>query len=417
LGGSKTEPVKTLRRQLLLRVHPDLFQAPHHEHARVANQRSLQAFQSLYVLSGFSSAPSSSAALPAVDSSMPLLSFHFFFFHDSTLPSTESPSGGTLEPDRGQLRELRHDFNPPPDIRRQPARLRRAAQDCMVRLFTLAGLILPRPSPNPSELPDGWVWSDWSKRNVKDQLVGLLRSAPGDVKLSAREELMALLDPDMIFFNRLSTAQKSRALYALTTNLRQLGYDEWAHIPLLIGAQYSRQAEGIVMIPYNFTIPRMVAYLNQHLPEIKREREKIHYEARLIADLSHRLQQRLELKDLAIWGTKRTAIASLQRLADLVPRLASCEHLASASIILTDCIPALQEADWEEATANPSPSKDGKQESMKEFWYDPRARRFFVRKDFEKAALLAFLENVGIRRIPGTTSEPQPAQLTALPRE
>jgi len=40
----------------------------------------------------------------------------------------------------------------------------------------------------------------------------------------------------------------------------------------------------------------MVAYLNQHLPEIKREREKIHYEARLIADLSHRLQQRLELK-------------------------------------------------------------------------------------------------------------------------
>jgi len=145
--------------------------------------------------------------------------------------------------------------------------------------------------------------------------------------------------------------------------------------------------------------------------------KKIHYEARLIADLSHRLQQRLELKDLAIWGTKRTAIASLQRLADLVPRLASCEHLASASIILTDCIPALQEADWEEATANPSPSKDGKQESMKEFWYDPRARRFFVRKDFEKAALLAFLENVGIRRIPGTTSEPQPAQLTALPRE
>jgi len=37
--------------------------------------------------------------------------------------------------------------------------------------------------------------------------LSLSSSAPGDVKLSAREELMALLDPDMIFFNRLSTAQ------------------------------------------------------------------------------------------------------------------------------------------------------------------------------------------------------------------
>lgn len=79
---------------------------------------------------------------------------------------------------------------------------------------------------------------------------------------------------------------------------------------------YSRRVEGLVVIPYNFTISRygsraslvfgpfptifvimhrLVAFLNQHLPDIKKERENIRQEAHLIADLSHRLQKCLGL--------------------------------------------------------------------------------------------------------------------------
>jgi hypothetical protein len=136
--------------------------------------------------------------------------------------------------------------------------------------------------------------------------------------MSYQEELAAMLDPDMIFFDKLThsqvlfplpvlpftfawraltpsehararahttrhdtTPKKMRAVESLTMNLERLGYADWAHLPLLIGnfssstpillfsppsldtqrcrtagKQYSRRAEGIVVIPYNFTVPR-----------------------------------------------------------------------------------------------------------------------------------------------------------------
>jgi hypothetical protein len=41
---------------------------------------------------------------------------------------------------------------------------------------------------------------------------------------------------------------------------------------------------------------RLVEYLNKHLPEIKSEREHIRADVHLIADLSHRLRERLGLQ-------------------------------------------------------------------------------------------------------------------------
>jgi hypothetical protein len=43
---------------------------------------------------------------------------------------------------------------------------------------------------------------------------------------------------------------------------------------------------------------RLVEYLNKHLADIKREREHIRADVHLIADLSHRLQERLGLQGL-----------------------------------------------------------------------------------------------------------------------
>lgn len=170
-GGRKAEEVRSWRRQLLLRVHPDLFQAPQHAHARAVNQRSLQAFQSLVALAGHtpSSSSTSATSLPAVDDAHPLFTFHFYLrpAHSeadsddvadapSRRASTTTAAEGSSSGNGGEeeLREVRYAFHPAPEVRRNAVRLRRAAEECMLQLFSLAGLIQPfAASPTPVREP------------------------------------------------------------------------------------------------------------------------------------------------------------------------------------------------------------------------------------------------------------------------
>jgi hypothetical protein len=148
--------MRSWRRQLLLRVHPDLFQAPHHAQARAVNQRSLQAFQSLAALAGHAPSSSSSSttlpSLPVVDESLPLFTFHFYLRpmaddHAEAPPAPSRPALTTETTSEERLREVRYEFRPAPEVRRNAMRLRRAAEECMLQLFALAGLIQPlRPS-------------------------------------------------------------------------------------------------------------------------------------------------------------------------------------------------------------------------------------------------------------------------------
>ncbi|ELR24028.1 uncharacterized protein ACA1_144190 [Acanthamoeba castellanii str. Neff] len=418
-GGRKTEEVRSWRRQLLLRVHPDLFQAPQHAHARAVNQRSLQAFQSLVALAGHtpSSTSTTTTSLPAVDDAHPLFTFHFYLRpahveadsddvadvppRASTTTAEGSSSGGGEE----ELREVRYAFHPAPEVRRNAVRLRRAAEECMLQLFSLAGLIQPfAASPTPElKTQDGWIRTNWNEDALRQKAIEAIRFAPAEVKMSYQEELAAMLDPDMIFFDKLTHSQKMRAVESLTMNLERLGYADWAHLPLLIGKQYSRRAEGIVVIPYNFTVPRLVEYLNKHLADIKREREHIRADVHLIADLSHRLQERLGLQDVSVWGSKRAAIGCLQRLTDIAGHMAS-HNLTHATLVLTDLISAPQpqedEDEREEEQEDGGLKVDGTtteeelDEPEEQFRYDPSTRRLFVRKDFNKAGLLAYLRRV-----------------------
>jgi hypothetical protein len=180
--GRKVEELRAWRRQLLLRVHPDLFQASQHAHARAVNQRSLQAFQALTALAGHAPSSSSSPLPSTADEALPLFSFHFFL---RPTPDDVDDAAGTAATQRpatypkGEepLREVQYEFRPPPDVRRNPARLRRAAEECMLQLFSLAGLIrLTAPSAEQQlRTQDGWVMTDWNENALREKAIEAIR--------------------------------------------------------------------------------------------------------------------------------------------------------------------------------------------------------------------------------------------------
>lgn len=177
------------RRQLLLRVHPDLFSEARHARERALNERSLQAFHALFALAFPRPRTPASSPPTGDDPTRPLLTFHFFMRRVLNPPASPGGGGGdgglagpplcghtaagTLHGDAGQredLEEVQSEFNPSPDVRRHPDRLRRAAEDCMMDLFIKARIIAPRPSaPTPVRVT-AHSWRDEPRRDVDPRL-------------------------------------------------------------------------------------------------------------------------------------------------------------------------------------------------------------------------------------------------------
>lgn len=149
-GQGQNQLLGVWRRQWLMRVHPDLFAEPHYAHQRALNERSLQAFHALTSLAfprpASAGGSVASQGLSMGDTSRPLLTFHFFLRaeqHHQGLHSANSNKKNEQKKEGEELEEVRYEFNPPPHIRNDPIRLRRAAGDAMRQLFVLAN-ILPR---------------------------------------------------------------------------------------------------------------------------------------------------------------------------------------------------------------------------------------------------------------------------------
>jgi hypothetical protein len=422
--AKKGQTERTLRNMFLLRTHPDLFTSEPQQ--RALNQKSLKTLNFLI------------AAVKDEGKGLTDATYELHFF-------CKMPDGNAQE--ARVLFELPALFNSKDKSASTQgsgaAFLKKRLDQCIEELYVQAGVLERRVSAFGADQPDqlepetrGWATFRWAKNTRKLLLEKLRENMKSDVVVPYDQELQHFVRHELIFFSQLTKAQQKAGMERFMRKLAEIDFEHWRDVPLLLGRRYSREVEGFVIIPYNFKVDDVRAYLDAHLPAILTERKKLQREARLLHDLTIALKQDLNVQDISIWGPKRKAIPCLQNLVALAPQLKAYDW-RHTNIVIQDDPPlppppsassspspnsteevknvSSSGTDHHMSTQNPqiinenltglagnTPGRDGglggkeggspPRRPIGAFWVDERLHRLYVGKTFVKEDLLLFLE-------------------------
>lgn len=125
-----------------------------------------------------------------------------------------------------------------------------------------------------------------------------------------------LMEADQVLFSQtLSPVQSAHALDTLRQTLGELMYERWQNMPLLISDHFSvGDISGTLTIPWDFTLPRFYAFLQQNDAAIQKERKQVESFAHRVETLISEICRDLEVDDVLISCSHKSALNCLELL-------------------------------------------------------------------------------------------------------